>query len=223
MSAYIDNYCERTEPGLWAEPLNALSNLAFLIAAFAAYRLARRQGGLTFESGLLIGLLVLIGIGSGLFHLLATRWSLLADVLPLLLYQVAFIGIYALRVMRWNWLKAAALVAGFFALTQLFGLLPRHWLNGSLGYAPALLFLLGLGAYHFRRNFEARSTLLWAAGVFALSLTFRSVDMLVCPVFPAGVHYLWHILNAAVLYLTLRALLANASEPGESSRIGLKP
>ncbi|MCH2417867.1 MAG: hypothetical protein MK222_03920, partial [Candidatus Poseidoniia archaeon] len=31
----IDNYCERTDASLWAEPLNAFSNLAF-IAAFVA-------------------------------------------------------------------------------------------------------------------------------------------------------------------------------------------
>lgn len=26
---YVDLYCERTAPGVWNEPLNALSNLAF--------------------------------------------------------------------------------------------------------------------------------------------------------------------------------------------------
>ena len=31
----IDAYCERTDATLWSEPLNALSNLAF-IAAFVA-------------------------------------------------------------------------------------------------------------------------------------------------------------------------------------------
>ena len=30
----VDHYCERTDPGIWAEPLNALTNLAFIIAAW---------------------------------------------------------------------------------------------------------------------------------------------------------------------------------------------
>lgn len=29
----IDHYCERTGPGLWAEPVNALTNLAFPLGA----------------------------------------------------------------------------------------------------------------------------------------------------------------------------------------------
>lgn len=211
MIGYIDLYCERTGPGLWAEPLNALSNLAFFIAAAAAFRLARRRGGPTFQSGLLILLIVLIGTGSSLFHLLANRWSELADVLPILIFQVAFIGIYALQVIKWNVLKALALLAFFFILTWLFGLAPRAWLNGSLGYGPALLFLVGLGAYHYRQDHQARSTLLLAAAVFTVSLTLRSIDMLICPALPIGVHYLWHVLNAVVLFLTMRALLENTS------------
>ena len=34
--APIDIYCERTAPGFWDEPFNALTNAAFLIAAAAA-------------------------------------------------------------------------------------------------------------------------------------------------------------------------------------------
>lgn len=209
MTGYIDIYCERTAPGLWAEPLNAFSNLAFFFAAWMAYRLARRHGALTLETGLLIFLIVLIGAGSSLFHLLATRWSMFADVLPILVYQVAFITIYAVRVMRLTVPKSLLLLVLFFVLTWLFGLAPREWLNGSLGYGPALLFLLGLGAYHYRRGFPERATLLAAAGMFLVSLAFRSVDMRICSAFPAGVHYVWHILNAAVLFLTMQALLVN--------------
>ena len=34
----VDGYCERTGPGYWSEPLNALSNAAFLVAAWASWR-----------------------------------------------------------------------------------------------------------------------------------------------------------------------------------------
>lgn len=43
MNDFIDIYCERTAQGFWNEPLNALTNAAFLIAAYCAYRLARRE------------------------------------------------------------------------------------------------------------------------------------------------------------------------------------
>jgi len=219
VGGYVDIYCERTEQGLWSEPLNAVSNLAFFIAAFAAFRLARRNGGLRLDSGLLIGLIALIGIGSSLFHLLATRWAELADVLPILLYQVAFLCIYAVRVMKWTALKAVFLAASYLAVTWLFGLLPRHWLNGSLSYGPALLFLFGLGIYHYRSDYKARAALLLAGCVFVVSLAFRTVDMWVCPAFPLGVHYLWHILNALVLFLTMQALLVNVDQPRETDSL----
>jgi hypothetical protein len=35
-STPIDLYCERTDASFWAEPANALTNAAFLIAAAAA-------------------------------------------------------------------------------------------------------------------------------------------------------------------------------------------
>ena len=39
----IDLYCERQAPGLGAEPINALTNLAFLVSAWATWRLMRRR------------------------------------------------------------------------------------------------------------------------------------------------------------------------------------
>jgi hypothetical protein len=35
-STPVDLYCERTDPSFWAEPINALSNLSFLLAAWLA-------------------------------------------------------------------------------------------------------------------------------------------------------------------------------------------
>ena len=34
----IDAYCERLGPAFWAEPVNALTNAAFPIAAWVAWR-----------------------------------------------------------------------------------------------------------------------------------------------------------------------------------------
>ena len=37
-SAYVDNYSERLLPGFWGEPLNAVSNAAFVLTAWAMAR-----------------------------------------------------------------------------------------------------------------------------------------------------------------------------------------
>lgn len=102
----IDIYCERTGPGLLAEPVNAITNLAFLLAAVGTWRLASRQGVLYADIQLLTGLMAAIGIGSVLFHTFATAWSQVLDILPILLFQVAYLWIYGRRIigMGTGWL-----------------------------------------------------------------------------------------------------------------------
>lgn len=70
----VDLYCERLGPGLWAEPLNASSNLTFLIAAWAIWHLADVRHTLSGSIWLLVVLVIAIGTGSLLFHTFATRW-----------------------------------------------------------------------------------------------------------------------------------------------------
>jgi hypothetical protein len=53
------------------------------------------------------------------------------------------------------------------------------------------------------------------AAVFVVSIVFRSIDNAVCPVLPLGTHFLWHCLNAYVLYLLLCAAMA---DPGGKLR-----
>ena len=33
LTRQMDLYCERLDPGFWAEPLNAVTNLSFILAA----------------------------------------------------------------------------------------------------------------------------------------------------------------------------------------------
>lgn len=47
--------------------------------------------------------------------------------------------------------------------------------------------------------------------VFLASLTFRSIDDAICSHVAIGTHFLWHILNGVVLYLSMRALILNRS------------
>lgn len=41
----IDIYCERTDADFWSEPINALSNAAFMVVGLFALRRARAGGG----------------------------------------------------------------------------------------------------------------------------------------------------------------------------------
>jgi len=67
--------------------------------------------------------------------------------------------------------------------------------------------IFALGLHHRATHPEQRPWLLIAAGVFTLSLCLRTVDAAACERFPLGTHFLWHLLNGAVLYLAVRSLL----------------
>ena len=206
-------YCERSSGDFWAEPLNALSNGAFILAAIAGLLLWRRAGRRDLPAALLIVLVFAIGIGSFLFHTMPRRWTLLADVIPIQLFAFGYFGLALRRFIRLPLAAAIlgtlAFLAASFALAELIGPLLPPAARGSAGYAAFVLALFGVAAALWRRGgMRAAARLIGAAGfVFALSLTLRSLDPLACQHVPFGLHWLWHLLNACVLYLLLRAAI----------------
>jgi hypothetical protein len=205
-STPVDLYCERTDPSFWAEPVNALSNAAFLIAAAFAYRDWRARSSDDIAALLLIGVTVLVGLGSFAFHTLATRGAALLDTVPIALFIHGYLYVAMRRFIGLGIVFSLVIVVAFFALTQgLSAMLPRGLLNSSVGYLPALAAMLVVGG--IVRTTPAGRMLLWTAAVFAVSLTFRTVDLTVCPSVPLGTHALWHGLNAIVLYLLIRAAI----------------
>src|SRR3979411_2505706 len=89
-------YCERTDASFWAEPVNALTNLAFLVAAAAAYLAWRRSTARDPFALALIGVTVAIGLGSFAFHTLATRGAVLLDVIRIAIFVPGYL-LFSLR------------------------------------------------------------------------------------------------------------------------------
>ena len=194
----VSLYCERLGPGVLAEPLNDLTNLAFLLAAWLAWRRAGSQ----LDQRLLAALLACIGLGSLLFHLFATPFTQWCDVIPIALFQLCYLALYLRRVARCSAFVSGvclALYSGSLALASQASAI----FNGSLAYGPAALALLVLGVVHLR--LRARLDVLGAALLFVLSLGARSVDLMLCAHWPLGTHFLWHVLNAVMLAQLLSA------------------
>lgn len=211
----MDVYCERVGPGLLAEPLNAVSNASFLLAAWAAWILAKRVGVLSWGVRALIALAAVVGVGSLLWHTFATPWALILDTVPILLFIVSYVWLYARNVLELGARFAAASVVLFLGATFA-ALRFSHVLHGALVYTPGLLVTLVLGVVHARERRAARFTLLAAAGVYATALFFRTIDQEICPLLPIGTHFLWHTLIGLVTYLAMRGLildLASAEQP----------
>ncbi|WP_132254795.1 hypothetical protein [Methylobacterium segetis] len=238
----IRAYCERTDPGFWAEPLNAATNAAFLIAAaLAGWRAVAGVGtgaghpssphaippGIVDPPALALAILAAcVGAGSFLFHTLALRWSMLADVIPIALFIYAYFLLAMRRFLGLGIAGATTATLCFagasLALEPVLSLLAGRDLgaatNGSIDYVPALLALLGVGAallasgaVPHRR--EAGRRILAVAALFLASLAFRTLDRAACASLPHGTHFLWHLLNAGVLYaLILTALRFRAAQ-----------
>ena len=136
-----------------------------------------------------------------------TRWL---DIIPILLFQLLYIGFYTRRVINLP-VAVVGISLLVFLSASIYGRQFPDVINGSLIYAPALLVIFFLGFYHYISQKLERSLLLVAASIFLLSIFFRSIDNMICSQFALGTHFLWHVLNALVIYLAMRALIANLS------------
>lgn len=213
----IDLYCERTGESWWAEPANALTSLAFFAAAWLAWRqsdaLAARGAPVPQEFRVLAVLIAGIGAGGLAFHTLATVWAGALDALFIAAFVYVYLASYLLRAFAQATRAILAALAAYWLAGQLFGrwvetTLGSAFLSGSYEYLPALAVLVALAWASARRSRHAAVALLAAAGLFTISLGWRTLDDSVCALLPLGTHFLWHLGHAAVLWLAMRALHA---------------
>ena len=212
----IDGYCERLDAAFWAEPLNAVTNAAFLFAAALMWHRSRADRAPIVV--LLIVILVLIGIGSFLFHTFATPWAALTDVAPIVLFILA----YVFAANRYYWglspLLSGVGVAAFIpyaALTiPIFQALPFFEISAAYWPVPLLIFGYAIGLS--RSMPDTARGLAIGASILCLSLVLRSLDEPLCHHIPIGTHIWWHILNGIMLgwmiEVLLRARLAARSD-----------
>ncbi len=204
----IDLYCERLGPGLWAEPWNLLSNLSFVVAGVLGLYHAHRCGvGHLWQIRYSSVMLVAIGIGSGLFHSFANAVTQAADVIPIGIHVISFAFLVPRYGLLWSVPRSLAVILALIVGSAVFSLvIPQDLVNGSQMYFGAALMQLGL-AMAGRRRVRSRA-LFYASGLFFVSLLLRSLDQAVCPEFPLGTHWLWHLCNGMVLYLGLKYFVA---------------
>ena len=172
-SAAVDNYCERIGPELWAEPLNALTNLVFIGGAMFAYQRVKGDRGAV----LLCLNLTLIGICSGAFHLLATRWSETADSVSILLFILVYVYLAARRILSLGWQLAGGTVILFFpyaAVSTMILVTLMGPLNGTTPYLSVLL-LIAIFAMASTSG-EIKKDLFLSCGILGISLLLRTLE-----------------------------------------------
>jgi hypothetical protein len=194
----VDIYCERLDVSFWAEPINAISNLSFIVAGLFLWRLRSPR------SALMTILMILIGLGSFSFHTYANRLTGLLDVLAIALYLVAFSYLIPKQWSRNSLLIQVGSLLLLIVSIVLAHLLMNHlkpalpWLPPGI-YLGAWLALLIYALVTQHSNKQAARFLWLAVIVFPFSLLSRQLDMLLCDSI-GPTHWLWHLLNSLTLY-----------------------
>lgn len=195
----VDAYCERTDASYWSEPVNAVTNAAFLIAALVMWW--RCRGAHVPLARVMIVLLAAIGVGSYLFHTHAVIWAAVLDVAPIGLFILTYV--FAANLHFWNlgWIYAIGATALFFPYnymaTLVFNQHPFFAISSQYWPVPVLIALYAF-ALRKRANRTSRGLAI-GAGILVVSLIARSLDEILCDAFPLGTHFLWHLLNALML------------------------
>lgn len=213
----IDQYCERTAPGLLEEPLNLFTNLSFVIAGLLILKSLKKIKPEDIKPGsLLLGrLIIVIGCGSALFHSFANFWSMWADVVPIGIFVLAYLWLFLRHDARLGVNSSLLVFGGFFTLsffcTQLADGIAA---NGGEAYFGTWITLFGIACFYAgRRQAHEFYAVGSAALIFSAALFFRTIDMRICSTWPVGTHLMWHVLNGVVLFLVTRAY---AKAPGRS-------
>ena len=197
LTEQIDIYCERTDFTFWAEPVNAVTNAAILLAALIMWG---RCAGLPLGR-LLCVILAAIGVGSFLFHTFATQWASLSDVIPIGIFILGYLFAVNWHFLGWPWWAALIATAGFLpyaaGATWIFDQLPFFRISDFYWTVPLLL-LVYVAVFRRMLGPTAQGMLI-GAGILSVSITVRSIDMPLCANFPLGTHFLWHCLNGLML------------------------
>lgn len=218
MLTYLDSYCERGGAvGMFAEPLNLYTNLFFVLAAaVSVFQLMRSRSakGSRFDLWLLVLFLFTIGIGSALWHAFPSGTTVLMDVIPITLFINAYIISALRRLFYLSWAKTGMWwVIYFIAGLAAQKFLPADMLNGTIMYIPTYLTLIIMTIGLHCRDRNAGSIFGLALGAWTVSLIFRTLDMQLCHNVDMGTHFLWHTVNAWVLWRLLKLLIDDSARP----------
>lgn len=195
--ATIDGYCERIDASFWSEPLNAVTNVVFLMAAIWVLR----REELNNKARALAFLLAMIGLASFLFHSVATAWAGALDVLLILLFTLLYIFVATEDFLGLPRRSALVVTLGYFPFSVVVEwlTLPLSFLGSTRIYIPILVLITLYSLILYKKFPYLSRGLAMGALLLTISMLARSVDLPLCETIPTGTHFLWHVINAIML------------------------
>jgi hypothetical protein len=197
LSQSIDIYCERLDVGIWAEPINAVTNFAFILAAIIMWIRCKNL----VEGRVLAFLLFSIGCGSFLFHTFAQTWAAILDVTPILIFILTYIYAANRRFLVWS--KRMSITGVILFLPYQFLVVSIlssiQFLGSSAQYVPVAILIFFYSALLHKSKSNLSRELFVGATILSLSIFARTIDEPLCLIVSVGTHFIWHILNAIML------------------------
>ena len=197
LSQSIDIYCERLDVGIWAEPINAVTNFAFILAAIIMWIRCKNL----VEGRVLAFLLFSIGCGSFLFHTFAQTWAAILDVTPILIFILTYIYAANRRFLVWS--KRMSITGVILFLPYQFLVVSIlssiQFLGSSALYVPVAILIFFYSALLHKSKTNLSRELFVGATILSLSIFARTIDEPLCLIVSVGTHFIWHILNAIML------------------------
>ena len=193
----VDGYCERIDASFWSEPLNALTNIFFLVAAVWVLR----REGLNSTARILALILGMIGASSFLFHSFAQAWAGALDVLFILLFTLLYLFAASKDFMGAPRSIALVITLGYFPFSIIVDwlTLPLTFLGSTRIYMPMLILIILFSLLLYKRLPIVSRGLAVGAFILVISMLARILDVPLCQKIPLGTHFVWHVLNAVML------------------------
>lgn len=163
--------------------------------------LAWRKSAVKPKAALFLGIWIgVIGIGSFLLHTFATRWAAAADSIPILIFILVYLYLALRHYLQLPVLVSVAITIIFVPVSVAVGWATAPLIGSSAGYASALLAIFVVGLLMLGRDRQIAIGLLITAGIFLMSIGFRTFDGPICETVSVGTHFIWHLFNAVVLF-----------------------
>ena len=197
---YIDVNCERTQDGLWQEPFNTLTGLAYFLVAYLLWQMLKKRPRRPFLLKFMLGITIAIGVGSMLFHSTARMWAALLDSVPIAIFAAVYMYALMRHILNLRWWGILLVMLVFIAANFAFKYFVIRAADGYISILPTLGFIALTTIYMWLSKNPSRKCFLLITLLSFIAVYWRIMDFEICKDFPIGTHFIWHLVMAGVIY-----------------------
>jgi len=204
-------YCENISDIIISQPLNLTSTLIFLVVALMLFFEIKNKNQLNFKFKVLIILVGLIGIGSAIRHFYPSDITVYFDILPIVLFSLAFAYYLIFKITKNKNYTKIGLVTLIIYMGLSSIILRTYFnselINGAYEYLSLIFLFVCVLIYSYLKKLHFFKYLLALFILFIVSIFFRQIDLIICKTAGFWTHFIWHIINAITIYFSVKLFI----------------